>query len=109
MTEEVALDTFVAGLSDRLLHCRELGHTWKPLTVRWDGEARAYDRRLRCPSCRTVRIQLLDQHGHVVQNRYDYPEGYLATGVTVGTGHRDRYRVEAVQRFLEAHNGDRAA
>ena len=95
--------SFVGDLSDRLLHCRELGHTWKPLTVRWDKESSAYDRRLRCPSCRTIRIQLLTSTGHVVSNRYDYTDGYLAKGVDVGTLHRDMFRLEAITRFLTAH------
>ena len=94
--------SFVGDLSDRLLHCRELGHTWKPLTVSWDVESRAYDRRLRCPSCRTVRVQLLTSTGHVVSNRYDYPEGYLAKNVDSHTLSRDIFRLEAITRYLGA-------
>ena len=95
---EVDLDSWVGDLPDRLLHCRELGHNWKPLTVSMnDG---AYDRRLRCPSCRTVRIQLLTASGHVISNRYDYPDGYLAKGAGVQQANRDAFRVEAITRFL---------
>lgn len=106
MTEPAPVDaaTFVGDLSDRVLHCRELGHGWKPLTVTWDRGARAYDRRLRCPSCRTVRVQVLSEHGHVVSNHYVYPDGYLAKGVEVGSLHRDLFRLEAVVRFLSTHN-----
>lgn len=93
---------FVGELSDRLLRCRELGHMWKPLTVHWDRESSSYDRRLRCPSCRTVRIQLLTTSGHVVSNRYQYPDGYLAKNVQAGTYNRDLFRIEAVTRFLSA-------
>lgn len=93
---------FVGDLTDRLLHCRELGHTWKPLTVSWDPESRSYDRRLRCPSCRTVRRQLLTSTGHVHSNRYDYPEGYLAKDVDAHTLSRDLFRMEAITRFLQA-------
>ena len=93
---------FVGDLSDRLLHCRELGHTWKPLTVSWDRASKSYDRRLRCPSCRTVRVQILTNSGHVVSNRYVYPEGYLAKNVEVQTLSRDLYRMEAITRFLQA-------
>lgn len=103
-TSEPDVDSFVAQLSDRVLHCRELGHTWKALTVSWDATARAYDRRLRCPSCRTVRVQLLTSTGHPASNRYIYPDGYLATGV----GHspnRDAFRLEAVTRFLTPNEG----
>jgi hypothetical protein len=95
-------ESFVADVPDRFLRCRELGHMWKPLTVTWDSAARAYDRRLRCPSCRTVRIQVLTDRGHVVSNRYQHADGYLAKGVEVGTLHRDMFRLEAVVRFLQA-------
>lgn len=101
---EVTVDTFAAGLGDRVLHCRELGHTWRPLTVAWDAGARAYDRRLRCSSCRTVRVQILDARGHVMSNRYDYADGYLATGVKVGRGDRDVFRRESITRFLGARS-----
>lgn len=91
---------FVGDLSDKLLHCRELGHTWKPLTVSWDQASASYDRRLRCPSCRTVRIQVLTTSGHVVTNRYVYPDGYLAKDVEARQLHRDLFRMEAITRFL---------
>lgn len=102
MSEHVDGATFVSGLGNKVLHCRELGHSWKPLTASWDRDARAYDRRLRCTSCRTIRVQLLTEYGHVVSNRYIYPEGYLAKGVNVGTLHRDQFRLEALTRFLSA-------
>jgi hypothetical protein len=106
-TSETDIDpaSFVGDLSDKWLHCRELGHQWKPLTVSFDRKGGAYDRRLRCPSCRTVRIQVLTASGHVVSNRYDYPDGYLAKGVQTGTLHRDDFRLEAIVRFLSATQG----
>lgn len=99
---------FASALSNKFLHCRELGHTWRPHTVNWDAEARAYDRRLRCSSCHTVRVQLLDQYGHVLANRYDYPDHYLAnrngqTGALGGA--RDAFRLEAITRFLGGVSG----
>ena len=102
-TESVSVDTFAAGLGDRVLHCRELGHVWRPLTVSWDAKARAYDRRLRCSSCRTVRVQVVTGKGHVLSNRYEYAPGYLAQGVEIGRGDRDTFRREALTRFLDQH------
>jgi len=99
--QPVTPETFAAGLSDKVLHCRELGHVWRPLTVSFDESARAYERALRCSSCRTIRSQVLDSSGHVIRNSYKYPDGYLAANVeTVGKS-RDVYRVEAVVRFLQ--------
>jgi hypothetical protein len=96
-----SLEAFVDGLSDRVLTCRELGHHWRPLTVTWEREARAYHRQMRCPSCRTVRTQILTEHGHVISNGYRYPDGYLAGNLTERVS-RDAFRMAAVQRFLAA-------
>lgn len=106
--EAVTVDTFAAGLSERVLHCRELGHVWRPMTVSWDASAKAYDRRLRCTSCRTVRVQVMQSSGFVLSNRYIYPDGYLASGVEV-RGNRDVFRAEALTRFLNAHASDEVA
>ena len=102
-TDHVSPETFAAGLTSRALHCRELGHNWRPLTASYDQAARAYNRTLRCPSCRTHRIQVLDSSGHVVSNHYKYPEGYSASKVEPGvglSGLRDVFRLEALSRFL---------
>jgi hypothetical protein len=103
------VEDFAAGLGERVLHCRELGHVWRPLTVHWDNAAKAYDRRLRCSSCRTVRVQVLTASGGIVSNRYEYADGYLATGVQVGRGNRDVFRAAALVRFLNAHAQDEVA
>lgn len=96
-------EEFAHTLPDRLLHCRELGHTWKHNTVSYDEKARCYDRSLRCSSCRTIRVQVLDSRGHVIRNGYKYPDGYLVPGTVDRIGaSRDAYRVEAVVRFLQA-------
>lgn len=106
--EPPTADAFVHGLNARVLHCRELGHVWRPSTVTHDTSARVYDRRLRCTSCHTVRVQILSERGHVVGNRYVYPDGYLASGVEGIGQSRDLFRLEAVQRFLEAGRTMRA-
>jgi len=100
--EPVTADVFAARLSDTALHCRELGHTWRPMTARWEAESRSFHRRLRCSKCRTERVQLLSARGHVVSNHYVYPDGYLAKNVEGGlSGRRDVYRLEAVIRQLD--------
>lgn len=101
-SETVTPDVFAARLTDAALHCRELGHTWRPMTARWEPESRSFHRRLRCSKCRTERVQLLSSRGHVVSNHYVYPDGYLAKNVEGGlTGRRDVYRLEAVIRSLD--------
>lgn len=97
----IPVDTFAARLSDRVLHCRELGHTWRPLVATWEPESRSFHRALRCPSCHTERRQVLSSRGHVVSNSYVYPKGYLATNVDGIVGGRDAFRLEAVIRTLD--------
>jgi hypothetical protein len=99
----VSPETFAAGLPARVLHCRELGHTWKDFTVQWDPGARAYVRALRCASCRTVRHQIIDGSGTALRNSYTYADGYLAkTGTVDGRLERSIFRLEAITRFLTA-------
>lgn len=100
---EVSVETFAAGLPEKFLHCRELGHTWRPFTVQFDSVARAYDRVLRCSRCYTRRIQTLTTSGHIVSSRYDYVNGYQAKNVAMPRGGvRDVYRLESIVRFLDS-------
>lgn len=97
----VTLDRFAHSLPDKVLHCRELGHNWRPMVARFDESSGSFDRRLRCPSCRTVRIQVLSRYGGIVSNRYVYPDGYLAANVSEHPGNnRDVYRLESLTRAL---------
>jgi len=70
------------------------------MVARWEPESHTFHRRLRCSSCRTERVQLLNQRGHVITNHYVYPEGYLAKNVEGMAGNRDTFRLEAVIRTL---------
>jgi hypothetical protein len=99
MDEPLSHDSFAGRLTDKQLHCRELGHVWRPFTASYEPDARAYVRTLRCSSCRTERHQVLDSSGHVISNGYSYPNGYLAANVAPGLT-RDTFRLEAVMRFL---------
>lgn len=98
----VSPERFAETMSGKALHCRELGHTWRPRTVTFDKAARCYERTLSCASCRTIRLQVLDSTCHVVSNSYRYPDGYLAKAGTVD-GHvtRDTFRLEAILRFVQ--------
>jgi hypothetical protein len=97
--DEVSADTFAGRLSAGQLHCRELGHVWRPSTVVYDRRLRLYTRTLRCTSCRTERHQDIDSTGGVVSNYYSYPNGYLAKNVTERV-YRDTFRLEAILREL---------
>lgn len=97
--------SFAQSLTDKALHCRELGHVWRDSTVTWDAQARVFDRSLVCQSCRSVRRQVLDRRGHVIRNGYNYADGYLATKVLNRDGlSRDTFRLEALTRWLDRHH-----
>lgn len=103
-TGVISADDFAAGLPDRFLRCRELGHVWRPHTATYDPSDSIYDRVLRCSSCRTTRHQVLNSHGHVLSNSYKYPDTYLATTLERGTYSRDVFRLEALVRFIDSSN-----
>jgi hypothetical protein len=99
MSEEIDVETFVAGLPAKHLACRRLGHPWRSHTVHQDGSG--FTEVLRCPSCGTKRLDTLNRHGHVIGRRYDYADGYQATNVTGGVaGQRDLFRLEALTRLV---------
>lgn len=98
----ISVETFASSLSVSFLACRELGHHWKDWNAEWSNEERAWSRVLRCPRCRTERVQVINGLGHVVHNRYRYAEGYQAKNVETGVNRsRDVFRLEALQRFME--------
>lgn len=100
--------SFASSLTDKQLHCRELGHEWRDHTVTWDQSARVFDRALRCRNCGTLRRQVLDRAGHVIRNGYTYADGYLASKVMNREGlSRDVFRLEALTRWLE-HSNEKA-
>lgn len=93
---------FAAGLSISHLHCRELGHNWRPWVARWDGEHNAYERALRCTRCKTQRWETIGSTGAKLGAHYKYPDGYTAQpgmGRIVGEG-RDALRLESLGRAL---------
>lgn len=96
--EYVSHETFAGGMSAKQLHCRELGHVWRPNTVE-TVPGGGYVRSLRCTSCRTVREQVLDASATPLSNRYRYPDGYLAGNVEPGLT-RSVFRLEAIMREL---------
>lgn len=106
MTTMYAEPTEVAEFASTLpvshLHCRELGHNWKPWVARSDAEGGGYERALRCTRCRAERWQVLSLSGAVVKSHYVYPDGYVHQGMgrIVGEG-RDALRLESLTRALD--------
>lgn len=90
---------FAASLPERYLHCREMGHNWRPFSAgRYkDG---GFERVLRCTRCRTKRRQGIDGRGMIMASSYEHPPGYLSDGMgrIVGEG-RGALRLESIQRI----------
>lgn len=105
--ETISHDSFAAALSDRWLHCRELGHTWRAWGVSWEREARAYVRTIRCTQCKTERHMVVDSDGGIVSSHYTYPKGYVAQHVQKGL-RRDVFRLEAINREIGKYERDSA-
>lgn len=103
------VEDFAATLSVSHLHCREMGHTWRPWVARYDAEHHAYERALRCTRCKTERWQTLGLSGAVLGSVYKYPDGYTCElGRIVGEG-RDALRLESMTRALRLVETDEAA
>jgi hypothetical protein len=83
---------------DPFLHCRTFGHTWR-LGPGEEQGVHFYQFILVCEQCQTRRIDVINRRtgalgGH---RRYEYPEGYQATG---GEGlARTSYRIEFIRRI----------
>lgn len=97
------LAEWVESLPESFVLCRDIGHTWKPLTAQWVPADHVFYRTLRCPRCHTERVQTLSATGRVLAGHYLHPQGYLAPK---GHGHitqaeRDSLRLHSVTRSVE--------
>lgn len=73
------------------LACRYRRHAWDPYTAR--AVPGGYAEVLVCTRCGTRRHTVLTRRFAVASVRYDYPDGYLVTGLGQLTGEdRDRLR-----------------
>lgn len=92
---------FAEGLPDKFLHCRELGHLWRPHAGGKYAEG-GYSRVLRCNRCKTKREQEIDSRGMILSNKYVYPEGYQVEGLgrIVGEG-RGVLRLQSLVRLTK--------
>lgn len=98
------VEKFAHSLTMAHLHCRELGHNWRPWVARYDDEHNSYERALRCTRCRTERWETIGLTGAKQGIQYRYPEGYVCElGRIVGEG-RDAMRMESLTRMLQDPN-----
>jgi len=86
-------------MSEDSVTCRDLAHAWKPWrAARIDG---GYERTLRCRTCGSERIELLDSRGGLVKRRYAYAEGYRVPGFgRMDSDFRSRVRLTNILKGL---------
>lgn len=96
---------WIGELPAAFLACRDMGHSWRPLTASWEATERQYRRVLRCQRCKADRVQYLNARGHVEATHYDYPDGYTRpTGSDFGaydSAMRDAVHLTSVVRLVE--------
>lgn len=91
------LEQAASELDDDYLLCRDLGHAWKHQGFsRIEGGLIA--RRLRCRSCKTIRIDRITSIGTVYGRTYVYPDGYQLKGFGTAVFKRSVYRRIGMER-----------
>lgn len=92
---------FAEMLPERFLYCREMGHNWRPYSAGSYKDG-GFERILRCTRCRTRRVQVINNRGVIIRNKYEYSDGYQAPkgmGQIVGEG-RGVLRLESIKRIV---------
>lgn len=77
---------FASTLPAKFIRCRDLGHNMGSHDA-YPLEGGGYERILKCRSCGTKRLYLLDEDFGIISTSYEYPKGYTAER---GTGRIDR-------------------
>lgn len=96
--------TELASLPIAGVECRANGHYWRPRTAGQVGRG-GWDLSQQCANCKSVRRQILDRYGLLVQNpSYEYSEDFeVMRGLGRNSGVRKgAARIEAVTRNLIA-------
>jgi hypothetical protein len=75
------LQTAMAGMSEEMIECRDLQHSWRKWATHWLPKDREYERQLKCLRCSTIRVQRLSERGLLLGSSYLYVEGYLVKGM----------------------------
>lgn len=92
---------FAASLDIKPLICRSSSHVWAALT----SSVRQVEGHLHwttdCDQCGTTRTVVYTADGYIVSRRYEYPEGYLLSGLgRVDRHSRALMRVEMFSRMV---------
>lgn len=99
-TEADSVEEYLAANPDYML-CRDDGHAWPRKLPRGyvqesGGRTPVYGKRMVCQRCGLVRVKRIqDTRGHFerIHPRYEYPDGYLATGLGIQKEDLWRYQI----------------
>jgi hypothetical protein len=96
--DEIA--AFAQDLPEEFLMCREMGHRWLPHDAE-EFDDGSFMRILRCPRCKTRKVQDISRRGVIERTRYQHPDGYLHEGMgrIAGDG-RGVLRLESIRRTI---------
>jgi hypothetical protein len=91
----------IKNMGEDFRHCRDYGHTWRPLTAYRLAKGKGWEETIRCLGCQTIRYRQLDKEGDVVKNHYHYELGYLIEGLGRLTGgERGMLRLASIMDHL---------
>jgi len=68
-------------MSEEQVECRDIQHSYRKWSVRWNPQDREYIRELKCLRCGTIRAQRVSERGYLLGSSYAYSEGYLVKGL----------------------------
>ena len=77
-----------------------MGHRWLPHDAEQHNDG-SYTRVLRCPRCKTRKVQEISARGGLGRTKYKHPDGYLHEGMgrIAGDG-RGILRLESITRTI---------
>jgi hypothetical protein len=93
------LTAAVTAMTDEMLECRDIQHSYRKWSTRWIPKDREYESQLKCQRCGSIRSRRIDgRTGEIVASSYQYAEGYLVKGLGRLTGSDRGYiRLQSMQ------------
>jgi hypothetical protein len=99
--DQLSPDEALEQMTDESITCRDLAHSWKPWRARMiEG---GFERTLKCRTCTTERVELLDSYGRLVRRKYEYADGYIVPGTgRMDADFRAQVRLRSILHTLDA-------
>lgn len=108
MVDRGELVHLVDEMPDEYVQCRTFGHGRALANYENKRGVRSFT--LYCPTCKFARHMVIDRHGDVVEDKPDWPEGYLLPKGSgrIGSGTKGVLRLASIDRtFNPSKKGTR--